>query len=67
MKRPDCACVHPDARECLRWRGSAFIAREEEFDRDDRCECCCHDQDEDGFDGWDDEDDRAKGPREDPW
>jgi hypothetical protein len=53
MKRPArCICRHPDARECLarRYPEGVDLIRD-----DERCECGCHSEDEDGRSGWDDE------------
>lgn len=51
MTRPDCACVHPDAARCLEWRNPTRYALESddepECGREERCECCCHDADDD--------------------
>lgn len=47
-----CACVSSDARECIRRRyNHALDTLEDEYcTSDERCECCCHDQDEDDYD-----------------
>ncbi len=44
-----CACVHPDARECLERRLNPL---NQPMDIDDVCECYCHDscEDEEDFD-----------------
>lgn len=53
MRLPaNCCCKHPDARRCAEWRSPPGY----NTDRDDLCECSCHSQDEDGRDGWDDDD-----------
>jgi hypothetical protein len=31
---------------------------------DSECECFCHATDQDGFDEWDDDEARARGPKE---
>jgi hypothetical protein len=54
MQRPKCACVHPDRKECL-LRRLREPFDERDLDDDDRCDCCCHDEDEDGFTEWDEE------------
>lgn len=51
--KPECACKHPDARECLlrrhpeirRYSDDYPIAYDEFID--ERCECGCHYQDQD--------------------
>lgn len=45
-----CACRHPDAGQCYRWR---YPSSDEDTDygEPERCECCCHDCDEDESDG----------------
>lgn len=61
VKRPDgCICVHPNARECLRWRRQVW-----DSDRDEVCECSCHRTDPDGFTDWDDDETRERGLPED--
>jgi hypothetical protein len=57
MKRPSCACLHPDAAECAWLRSLRVDSRSE----DERCDCPCHREDEDGNSMWDDE-----GPDFDP-
>lgn len=49
--RPNCACVHPDAYECLRLR-----YRNQPTRPGDMCECDCHYKDQDGYTDWDDRD-----------
>jgi hypothetical protein len=39
-----CACVHPDARECMRAR--SFMDDDVYDDKDDYCYCVCHDDEE---------------------
>ena len=77
MKRPSCACVHSDAYECGRIRDGivrefqddGLLGKGKHHDRwnDELCDCCCHAKDEDGFDEWDDDEVRVKGPREEEW
>jgi hypothetical protein len=49
-----CACVSPDATRCLSLRTPMPIHPDGDDDdpfwNDQRCECCCHDRDED--DDW---------------
>jgi len=55
-----CACRHWDAFECARARDRGAPAFGNEYeearhplrhDADDRCDCCCHDRDQDEGDG----------------
>jgi hypothetical protein len=57
VKHPRCACVHPDAAECLRIRcgNPSNDAIDDEFDDDDECRCSCHREEDDGLSMWDDE------------
>lgn len=42
-----CACPHPDARDCIRWRCKddmrEHLGAPTVCDEDDECECSCHD------------------------
>jgi hypothetical protein len=40
-----CCCPHPDAKACLEERYGEPI-----LDPDERCDCCCHNPDEDEAD-----------------
>jgi hypothetical protein len=55
--KQQCACVSDDARECMRRRypQDDLGMQDEcaiEFQGIDRCECCCHDCDEDDYDDY---------------
>jgi hypothetical protein len=54
LKQPPCACVHPDAQACFESRNPGLHPLEDHhFHRFERCDCWCHDEDEDGRTGWD--------------
>jgi hypothetical protein len=46
-----CCCHYPDARECLCSRYPP-VGPDEDQDDDQRCECACHNSDEDGYTEW---------------
>lgn len=58
-KRPECACVNPDARECLRLRHHLTLRQMDDLGEQE-CECACHRTDLAGDEGWDDDDPRTK-------
>jgi hypothetical protein len=48
-----CACVSSDARTCIRLRYPVSDFDDlEGLSNLDRCECCCHDMDEDDYDDY---------------
>lgn len=62
MKRPRCACVHPEARRCLTARHPELLPCSDvedprdpfpEWAEEQTCECGCHCEDEDGCCEWD--------------
>jgi hypothetical protein len=51
MKKPRCACLHPNATQCAFLRSVRIDSDSE----DERCDCACHHEDEDGNSMWNDE------------
>lgn len=57
LLRPDCACVHDDARqcfltrhpECRRYSDDTHPSNQYEQAIDETCDCFCHQPDEDDY------------------
>lgn len=50
-----CACIRPDALDCVRARTRCGPPFNPEIVEDEPCDCCCHDQDIDEDEGYLDE------------
>lgn len=57
MRKPRCACKHPDAQACFeaRYPNLYFTDEDQRLPDHEKCDCVCHDENEDGRTGWDDD------------